>query len=76
MSLYAESSAVLAWLLDDAVGSRVNPFERSTLSIWPRRSSRKRSAVAGLALLSLDERIRRVARTVVSAFTPQSPASS
>ena len=42
MSLYAESSAVLAWLLDDAVGSRVSPFERSTRSIWPRRSSRGR----------------------------------
>ena len=54
MNLYAESNAVLAWLLGDAGGEAVRKALASALAA--------RSAIPGVALLSLDDRMRRCGR--------------
>lgn len=56
MNLYAESSAVLAWLLNETI-------HLASLLV-------ARSAVVGIRLLSLDERVRQAAKRLGIAVEP------
>jgi len=56
VNLYAESSAVLAWLLNETI-------HLASLLV-------ARSAVVGIRLLSLDERVRQAAKRLGIAVEP------